>query len=72
MDVCGDFFSVPCIFEGIHSTVKCSGTMESSKSQFLRAGVNSELITQGSEVAEREETGWDETFANVPKAEKRI
>lgn len=28
-----------------------------------RLGVNSELITQGSEVAEREETGWDKTFA---------
>lgn len=29
--------SVPCFSEGIHSTVKCSWTVESIKSQFLRA-----------------------------------
>lgn len=38
MDVCGDLFSVPCFSEGIHATVKCSWTVESNKSQFLRAG----------------------------------
>lgn len=31
--------------------------------------MNSELITQESEVAKREKTGWDETFANMSKAE---